>query len=542
MGIFMRHRLFRVLVAIGMGGLASQSAHAAEATLRFKGGGFEVTGEVRAFDGKKYSIESKVLGLMTLEVERFDCVAGACPKAPIAGPISPAGTSSATRAAPAADLGVATWQGGSGIGTDYMPHLVKAYATSRGLALERTIGADQRDIEFKLRSGDREVGQFNVRRRGVSEGYAELPKGGVELVWTSARMTNEQMQSLAAAGVGDLRVPGSEHVFALDSMVVLVSPDNPAVSITEDSLAKIYAGQISDWSQLGLPAGKINVYAPVDGMGLLMHFDNTVLRPRNLKLRPDAIRLGTVIEWSDKVAADPMGISFNFIGYLRNARALNLETSCGLVSVPTTFSTKTEEFPMARRLFFYTRGRPKSRLGQELLDFALSPEGQEVLKTANFVDQSPELLEFREQGTRIAYALNVPAEDFDFALMRELIGEVTEARRLTTTLRFETGSFRLDTKANQDISRLAAYLNQESLRGKRVALLGFADSRGPFAANLKLARSRADTVRRALLAVPGGAALADRVAAKGYSELAPVACNDSDLGRDFNRRVEIWIH
>ena len=530
-----RRRLVAVMAAMGWGLVACHSAMAEEATLRFKGGGFEVTGELRSFDGQRYVIDSKVLGVMTLEADRFDCVSGACPTAPMTA-VAPARSGGQV-----GNLGVTNWQGGSGIGTDYMPHLVKAYAKSRGLTVERAIGTDERDIEFKLLTPDgRTAGQFNVRRRGVDSGYAEMAKGGVDLVWTSARMTDAQAQTLVASGAADLRVNGSEHVFALDSMVMLVANDNPAVSISEENIAKIYSGQISDWSQLGLPAGKINVYAPVDGMGLLMHFKNTVLAPRNLNLRDDATRLGTVVEWSDKVASDPMGISFNFIGYIRNARAMNIETPCGLVSVPTTFSTKTEEFPMARRLYFYTRGRPKTPLAQELIDFALSAEGQDVLKAANFVDQSPELLEFREQGTRIAYALNVPAEDFDFTMMRQLITDITEARRLTTTYRFESSSFRLDTKANQDISRLAAYLNLEANRDKRVLLLGFADSRGDFVKNQALAKARADTVRRGLVAL--GKQFANRVEAKGYSELAPVACNDSDIGREFNRRVEVWLH
>ncbi|MCB1514162.1 MAG: substrate-binding domain-containing protein [Hyphomicrobiaceae bacterium] len=529
-----RRSLLAIVVAMGWATSCSSIALADEATLRFKGGGFEVTGEVKSYDGSRYIIESKALGTMTLEADRFDCVSGACPTEPMTAAAAP------VKAGPIGNLGTTNWEGGSGIGTDYMPQLVKAYAASRGLTVERAIGADERDIEFKLLAADgRAVGQFNVRRRGVSSGYAELARGGVDLVWTSARMTDAQAQSIAAAGVPDLRVNGSEHVFALDSMVVLVANDNPAVSISEENVAKIYSGEISDWSQLGLPAGKINVYAPVDGMGLLMHFKNTVLEPRKLKVRDDAQRLGTVVEWSDKVAADPMGISFNFIGYIRNARALNIETPCGLVSVPTTFSTKTEEFPMARRLYFYTRARPKTPLAQELLDFALSAEGQEVLKSANFVDQSPELLEFREQGTRIAYALNVPAEDFDFALMRQLITDLTDARRLTTTFRFESSSFRLDTKANQDISRLAAFLNQEGNRDKRVLLLGFADSRGDFQKNQALARARADTIRKGLVAI--NKQFNDRVEAKGYSELAPVACNDSIIGQEFNRRVEVWL-
>jgi outer membrane protein OmpA-like peptidoglycan-associated protein len=31
------------------------------------------------------------------------------------------------------------------------------------------------------------------------------------------------------------------------------------------------------------------------------------------------------------------------------------------------------------------------------------------------------------------------------------------------------------------------------------------------------------------------------VVQKGYSELAPVACNDLLEGRNLNRRVEVWV-
>ena len=216
-----RRHMLAFMVAMGWGAAVCQTALAEEATLRFKGGGFEVTGELRSFDGQRYVIDSKVLGVMTLEVERFDCVSGACPTAPM--------TAAPAVARPAAvgNLGVTNWQGGSGIGTDYMPQLVKAYARSRGLTVERAIGTDERDIEFKLQTPDgRTAGQFNILRRGVDSGYSEMAKGKVDLVWTSARMTNAQAQALVAAGSTDLRVNGSEHVFALDSMVLLVGPSS----------------------------------------------------------------------------------------------------------------------------------------------------------------------------------------------------------------------------------------------------------------------------------------------------------------------------
>lgn len=42
------------------------AATAAEVTLRMKGGDFAVTGDLKAFDNVKYTIQSKTLGTMSL--------------------------------------------------------------------------------------------------------------------------------------------------------------------------------------------------------------------------------------------------------------------------------------------------------------------------------------------------------------------------------------------------------------------------------------------------------------------------------------------
>lgn len=513
----------------------ARPAGAAEVRLQMKGGAFEIAGELKGYDGTRYTIESLTFGTMTLDASRFDCVGAGCPKAPIT-------ATAALYTAGKGDLGTTTWVGGSGIGTDFMPELVKSYAASVGLKVTQTTGADPRNLEFRLSDvAGRTVGQFNVLRHGVPEGLEALRTGTADVVWSSSRISDEEAKALAEKGLPELRVVGSEHMFALDALLVLVSKQNPAASISVDTLAAIYAGRINDWGELGLPPGKINVYAPVDGMGTFSYFQNTILKPRGLELRPDAVRLKTAIEWSDRVAADPMGISTNFIAYVRNAKALNVEASCGLITRPTVFAAKTEEYPLSRRLYLYSRGQPKTPLARELLAHALSPGVQKALKAAGFVDQDPEALEFAQQTSRIAYALNAKGEDFDMALMRSLISDLKSARRLSTTFHFQTNSFVLDTKGQGDVGRLRDLLTSPEYSGKTVMLVGFSDSVGAFAANLKLAERRAGAVQRALLGA-GTRAAAVQIETKAYGELAPVACNDSFEARQFNRRVEVWVH
>jgi phosphate transport system substrate-binding protein len=241
------------------------------------------------------------------------------------------------------------------------------------------------------------------------------------------------------------------------------------------------------------------------------------------------------------VAEDPQGIGINTTAYVRDVKALNIESACGLITRPSAFTAKTEEYPLTHRLYVYTPGESRNPLTRALVAHALSRAIQPVLKEANFVDQEPERLGFEAQTSRIAYALNAPGEDFDLALMRNLINDLKTASRLSTTFRFQSASVALDTKALADVSRLRDLLATPEYAGKTIMLIGFADSVGRFGANRKLAARRAQAVRRALGAADRAAALAPPVVTKAYGELAPVACNDSPEGQQLNRRVEVWI-
>ena len=67
---------------------------------------------------------------------------------------------------------------------------------------------------------------------------------------------------------------------------------------------------------------------------------------------------------------------------------------------------------------------------------------------------------------------------------------------------------------------------------------GHTDSVGNADYNEELSRQRAESVRQYLL--DRGVA-ADRVSARGYGELDPIASNETESGRAMNRRVEFRV-
>jgi phosphate transport system substrate-binding protein len=117
-----------------------------------------------------------------------------------------------------------------------------------------------------------------------------------------------------------------------------------------------------------------------------------------------------------------------------------------------------------------------------------------------------------------------------------LMGKV---RRTSMVFRFEYGSADLDPRAQQDIGRLARFLQSPAMAGKRFLLVGFADSKGGWSSNNSLANKRAVQVARELGRVGGIRVPQDSLFS--FSYMAPTACNDSELGTGKNRRVEVWL-
>lgn len=495
-----------------------------------RGGDFQVRGDLQSYDGARYTIQSRALGSMSLDASRFECIGDNCPK----GPTGRVASNASPLAAGSNDtISIA---GSNTVGNQLMPALVAGFATSTGSAVNRVPQATPLDLNIELSASGRPAGLIQMHRHGSATAFTALEKGEAEIGMSSRPIKLEEVRKLQAAGLGDLSAPGNEHILGLDGLVILTSPANNTVSLSIDTIAKIFAGQITDWSQTGQAAGPINVYAPTDDSGTFDTFKSLVLEPRKLKLSSAAKRTENHAEQSDWIAADPNGIGFTGVAYTRNAKTLNIETTCGLVIQPSTFAIKTEEYPLARRLYLYTNGTPKTVLGQNILQFALSEKAQPIVKSSDFIDQTIDRLPYESQTPRMVNALNAAPGDFDERLMKVLMSDVRDRDRVSTTFRFNTGSFELDNKALADIARLRNWLAEPAQRGKSVLLAGFADTVGSFASNKTLSDARAQAVLRAL-----GPATGARIQNKGYSELAPASCNDTDVARQYNRRVEVWI-
>ncbi|RYF63258.1 MAG: OmpA family protein, partial [Cytophagaceae bacterium] len=101
---------------------------------------------------------------------------------------------------------------------------------------------------------------------------------------------------------------------------------------------------------------------------------------------------------------------------------------------------------------------------------------------------------------------------------------------------FDTGKSELRPESGPELDRLVTTLNETPKMV--IEVRGHTDNTGSNEINAKLSQDRADSVREYFISK---GIEPDRIASKGFGESKPIAANDTDDGRQKNRRVEFVI-
>jgi outer membrane protein OmpA-like peptidoglycan-associated protein len=102
---------------------------------------------------------------------------------------------------------------------------------------------------------------------------------------------------------------------------------------------------------------------------------------------------------------------------------------------------------------------------------------------------------------------------------------------------FESGKTSLKPESFPALDELFSTLQAAS--GSRIEIGGHTDSRGRDSINLRISQQRADIIKSYL--VKKGIS-ADRITARGFGASEPVATNETEEGRQANRRTEVRFY
>lgn len=486
---FWRAAVFAALFAPSVAG-------AQDITLSAREGGLEISGTLQGFDGEFYRVES-VYGLLTVDAAGVICDGPACPDL----------------TAPKARVRIV---GLAGVGDALLPPLLRAFSEARGLTYSETDQADYSAVVSDPHSG-KPLADISFGGLDPNLARAEVLAGRAEMILSAA--TEPDMGS---------------RVLALDALVPIVASDNPLPQISTRDLARVLAGEVVNWTEIGGP-----------DMPLVLHglaADAALQRALAARLGRDvaaSVIHDDIAALGEAVQRDPWAVAVTVRAGIYGARVLPLTDSCGFPLLPSALAVKAEDYPLSLPIYLLSPKRRLPLFVREFLSFLETPQAQAVVAAAGWIDRQPERQPLTGDGLRLINAIQGAGEETTLADLKRLADAMDGADRLSLTFRFQDGSSQLDAHSGDNLKDLARLIEVGVFRDQALVLAGFSDGSGAAAANLALSKSRAEGVLSGL--AQAGVAESDLPAVIAFGEAMPMACDETGAGRRLNRRVEVWL-
>ena len=219
--------------------------------------------------------------------------------------------------------------------------------------------------------------QFMSDNSGVSVTYDATGSGaGIEAasngsadIGLSSRGLKDEEKSSGLVGT----------TVALDGIAVIVNPANGVEDLTVEQIAKIFTGEITDWSELGGAAGTISCIGREAGSGTRDGFESITGTKDACKMDQELTSTGAVIE---AVAGNPNAIGYASLSALKDT--VKAVTVGGVVCSEETVLDGSYE--IQRPFVFVTKdGVALSAQAQAFFDFATSSAANDLIRSAGAV-------------------------------------------------------------------------------------------------------------------------------------------------------------
>ena len=161
---------------------------------------------------------------------------------------------------------------------------------------------------------------------------------------------------------------------AYDGVALLVNPSNLVKDITLEQIKKVYTGEITNWKELGGEDGPIVVVSREEGSGTRDSFQEIVGYKSEELVKNASISDGSG-SVKTTVAGNKNAIGFASFEYIDDTvSALNVD---GIE--PTAKNVKEGNYKISRPFLLVTKKDTLTQNGQNLIDFILSSEGQQIV-------------------------------------------------------------------------------------------------------------------------------------------------------------------
>ncbi len=172
---------------------------------------------------------------------------------------------------------------------------------------------------------------------------------------------------------------------AKDGVAVVVNKGSvPMDDLSQEDITGIYAGEITNWSELGGPDAEIVVFNRDEASGTRSCFADATVK----EVKKDFIDTAAIVtsngDMVAKVGSTPYAIGYCGFGYLGKDAGTKAVTVNGVE--PSESNVLNDSYAIKRDLILITKGAvPAGTLEEAFINYILSEEGQEIVAEEKFI-------------------------------------------------------------------------------------------------------------------------------------------------------------
>ncbi|MES2995977.1 MAG: phosphate ABC transporter substrate-binding protein [Verrucomicrobiota bacterium] len=220
-------------------------------------------------------------------------------------------------------------------------------------------------------AGNKSV-KFEIAAEGSSTAFPALANGTAQIGMSSRKIKEEERTQCKTKGVYL-----KEHPVCHDLMVVLVNKNCLVSNLTKAQVAKIFTGQIKDWSEVGGTPGAISIYTRNTSSGTYKDWQKLAMGGRDYP--SSSLKMAGNEQIAQEVAKNKNGIGYVGLAYAK-ASGTKAVTIDGVAPTPAN----KKKYVYARLCYLYAPDKPTEE-AQAFLDFVKSSAGQSIIEKTGFI-------------------------------------------------------------------------------------------------------------------------------------------------------------
>lgn len=214
--------------------------------------------------------------------------------------------------------------------------------------------------------------KFEIAAEGSSTAFPALANGTAQIGMSSRKAKPEEITAARAKGVSL-----NEIVVCHDMLVVITNKSNQIKALTKDQVAKIFTGQVKDWSEVGGTPGPISIYTRNTSSGTYRDWQTLAMRGRNYS--SSSLKMASTEQIAQEVARNKNGIGYVGFAFAKAPGVTNV-----IINGVKPIAANAGTYIYSRACYLYVPQNGDA-LSRSFVAFASSPPGEEIAKKIGFV-------------------------------------------------------------------------------------------------------------------------------------------------------------